>query len=220
MNTTDGHPGTWNDISVSEQDRFVQPIHDGTKFSDYVFELSEYCPDGNIKQVKYKGVWLIGDNGYTESWTCIQFPMKDPLTLMECRYSKWLESMRKDIECVFGRMKKRYLILKTGSRFKSIKSSDKVFKTVCALHNRRLIYEGLDKNWEGKESVLLKYHPEDFHQFPKPSHYQNGFNFDPYTVNGYRIVHEIPIEIFQQFLIQNFHIRFFNRDIKFPFRSK
>ena len=95
-------PATFNDITLSRDDTLLRDIQNGSKYSDYVFQLYEYGPTGEINTVNYKGVWLIGDNGYDSDWTCIQFPIKDPLTMIESRYSKWLESLRKDIECTFG----------------------------------------------------------------------------------------------------------------------
>jgi len=50
-------------------------------------------------------------------------------------WSWWLESMRKDVECTFGILKRRWQILMTGIRLHSSDSVTKVWKTCCALHN-------------------------------------------------------------------------------------
>lgn len=41
-------------------------------------------------------------------------PLKQPSTYPELRFSDWLESMRKDVECTFGILKGRFRLLKTG----------------------------------------------------------------------------------------------------------
>ena len=64
------------------------------------------------------------------------------------RFSEWLESMRKDVECFFGILKGRFKILRYGFRFQKITLCDKLFLTCCALHNLLLAEDGLDKNWK------------------------------------------------------------------------
>lgn len=62
---------------------------------------------GQIVKKKYRGAWLIVDNGYIQWPTCIP-PLKEVTTYAELRWSKWLESMRKDVECCFGILKGRW----------------------------------------------------------------------------------------------------------------
>ena len=45
----------------------------------------------------------------------------------EIRWSKWLESMRKDIECTFGILKGRWRILKAGVRIRGVDGVDDVW---------------------------------------------------------------------------------------------
>jgi hypothetical protein len=47
------------------------------------------------------------------------------------RWSKWIESLRKDVECVFGILKKRFMVLKYALRFRDIETIGKVFRTCC-----------------------------------------------------------------------------------------
>ena len=105
LHSTNGHPGTYNDQSLQEEDVFLRCVKDGRKYSDLQFELYEMNSDGCVYKKPYKGAWFIVDNGYKE-WTCLQPPLKDHLNQNETRYSQWLESMRKDVECTFGMLKK------------------------------------------------------------------------------------------------------------------
>ena len=53
-------------------------------------------------------------------------------------FSARVESVRKDVECVFGIMKKRWKILDHGIRFSDMQVVEKVFTVCCMLHNNML----------------------------------------------------------------------------------
>ena len=147
MYTTRGHPSRWNDKTLQRFDTFGLRLRDGTAFSDHVFELYEYASNGNVVAVKYRGAWLLSDNGYLR-WSTTIPPFKDPHTRAQTRFSEWLESMRKDVECTFGILKGRFRILKTGIRLHSLESVDAIWGTCCALHNYLLQKDGLLDGWE------------------------------------------------------------------------
>jgi Plant transposon protein len=54
---------------------------------------------GNIK--REKGLYLIVDGGY-HKWKCLQCPFKHTSKSAEALWSRWVESVRKDVECTFG----------------------------------------------------------------------------------------------------------------------
>ena len=87
------------------------------------------------------------DNGYL-TWSTTIPPIKNAVTYKSIRFSEWLESMRKDVECTFGILKGRFCILRYGIRLRSIKKCDEIWKTCCALHNRLLFIDGLHKHWD------------------------------------------------------------------------
>ena len=147
LGTTMGHPGTWNDKTLILFDQLIMDVKKGKAYADYEFELYEHKVNGNIETVKYGGVWFMVDNGYL-SWSCTVPPDNNGKTYEVIRFSEWLESMRKDVECLFGIMKGRFSILRYGFRFHSITNCDKMWLTCCALHNLLLKEDGLDKNWE------------------------------------------------------------------------
>ena len=104
--------------------------------------------NGKVVAVTYKGVWIVVDNGY-HNWSTTVPPFTRTGYQDEIRWSEWLESMRKDVECTFGILKGRWRILKTGVRLHDTASVDKIWLTCCALHNMRLEVDGLDKEWDG-----------------------------------------------------------------------
>jgi hypothetical protein len=65
------------------------------------------------------------------------------------QWLKWIESMRKDIECTFGILKGRWRILKSGVRISGVVNIDKVWFTCCALHNWLLEIVRLNGQWRG-----------------------------------------------------------------------
>jgi len=151
LGTTKGHPARWNDKSLVKFDEIAMDLHEGKgPMKDLEFELYDYEEeeDGTktVKKVKYKGAWLLVDNGYM-NWGVTIPPMKCTDTKMQWRFSKWLESMRKDVECTFGIMKGRWRILKSGIRLHGTDSADKTWMTCCALHNWLLVIDGLDEKW-------------------------------------------------------------------------
>jgi hypothetical protein len=147
LSTTSGHPARWNDKTLMLFDSFISGLHDGGILSDVSFVLQERDEEGKIVEVSYKGAWLIVDNGYLH-WSCAVPPFKDSVFYQQIRWSEWVESMRKDVECTFGIMKGRFRVLKTGVRLHSIEATDKIWLTCCALHNFLLEADGLDEQWE------------------------------------------------------------------------
>ena len=231
LGTTCGHPGTWNDKTIVMFDHLIRGVHEGELFSDNEFTLLELNDDGEETEITYKGAWFIVDNGYL-NWSCTVPPMKHPVTYEEIRFSEWLESMRKDVECTFGIIKKRFSILKTGIRLGSIEQSDKVWRTCCALHNLLLFHDGLDKNWDTgkrmnpsnrKVNEVIPFALQRLTSNDKSSSnhtkYEKNF-FNKYSLGGKRVVSKLPLEIFQERLIHHFDIRFKNNDIKWPQRKK
>jgi hypothetical protein len=86
------------------------------------------------------------DNGYL-CWPTTVPPMKDAITYDDIQFSKWLERMRKYVECAFGILKGRFRILKTGVRVHGVEATDKIWLTCCALHNFVLEADGLNEQW-------------------------------------------------------------------------
>lgn len=129
-------------------DAFVRGIHDGNALDDAEFQLYERRCDGTTVLVMYKGAYVISDNGYLR-WAATIPPYKTTGKMSEVRWSRWVESMRKDVECTFGILKGRWRILKTGIRVHGVDVVDQIWLTCCALHNWLLEEDGLDQPWDG-----------------------------------------------------------------------
>ena len=141
-----GHPARFNDKTLIRYDDFVSAIKLGCYDDTYEFQLYDYNEHGNEVIVKYKGCWLIVDNGYLK-WSVTVPPLKKSDLKDEIRFSEWLESIRKDVECAFGILKGRWRVLKYGIKLHGIGNCDKIWLTCCAMHNMLLEVDGLSDRW-------------------------------------------------------------------------
>ena len=130
-------------------------IHDSSVLDDTEFELLAWSKDGEVKLLRFSGAYLIVDNGYL-NWSCTAPPFGVSNNIDEIRWTKWLESMRKDVECTFGILKGRWRILKSGVRTYGVDSVDHVWFTCCALHNWLLEVDGFSKKWVGGVQNLTR----------------------------------------------------------------
>ena len=147
LHTTNGGPGRWNDQTMVRLDNFIMGIRESTILGENTFELLSRDGDGTVRNVTYSGVYLLVDNGYLD-WSCTVPPMTMTNKISEIRWSKWVESMRKDVECTFGILKGRFRILKAGIHLLGVMKVDDVWKTCCALHNWLLDIDGISAVWQ------------------------------------------------------------------------
>jgi len=162
LHVTSGFPARWNDKTIVKFDQLINNIKNDKLCEKMIFKLFEKMDDGTIVEVSYAGAWLICDNGYLH-WPMLVPPFKMSSNRMEIRFSEWLESIRKNVECTFGILKQRWRILKTGIRIHSLEIADKIFKTCCALHNFLLDADGVDMPWEGEHKC--DYEDNDFEDY-------------------------------------------------------
>ena len=235
--STTGHPATWNDKTLVLFDPLLTKVKDRKLHENYEFRLYEHDRSGNIVEVCYVGVWFIVDNGYL-AWSCTVPPVKDGITYKAIRFSEWLESMRKDIECTFGIVKGRFAILRYGTRLHSIAKCDQLWLTCLALHNLLIEVDGLAKNWEqgfpSDWEVISKNFDtridtpfaitklnrslagDDTTETPDVVNSETTDSYEKYTINGKRIVAKMPLNVFRNCLINHFDIRFKMNTIEWP----
>jgi len=125
--------GTRNDKSIVRRDHNVHAVC--TSWYSTV-EWEYFTIDGEIRTDV--GYYLICDNGYLQWPTSICPYMHADKTSMEGYFSTNLESVRKDVECIFGIIKKRWRVLDHGFKFRSMEICEKIFFTCCCLHNEML----------------------------------------------------------------------------------
>ena len=69
--------------------------------------------DENGREVYVKGAYLIADGGFLKIGVFMD-PSHQRWGIEEVRWSEFLESVRKDVECFFGILKSRFRILRHG----------------------------------------------------------------------------------------------------------
>jgi hypothetical protein len=78
-------------------DKFVRGMYEGTHLNDIKFVLLEEDASEKIVEQRYKGAWLIVDNGYLK-WATTIPPFKHTVNQRKICWSQWLEAMRKDVD--------------------------------------------------------------------------------------------------------------------------
>ena len=105
LGTTFSHLGIFNDKTLVLLSELLRGVFEGNFFSNYEFTLHELSKNNIVIIVAYQGTWFVADNGYL-NWSCTIPPIKNPMSYEEIRFSEWIESIRKDIECTFSILKK------------------------------------------------------------------------------------------------------------------
>lgn len=136
--------GTDNDKTISHSDAAIRRIRqDGDILKDSSFTY--YKSDGSEGEAT--GLFYICDGGYN-SWIQLVAPFKhEPEGKPPALWSNHIESVRKDIECVFGILKRRFLILKHPVRLQGMDIISDLFVACGVLHNMLIDWDGND-DWE------------------------------------------------------------------------
>lgn len=134
-----GQPGARNDKAIVRLDQLVLTVKEGRLYGDVVFMVRTVS---GLKTIK--GLYMITDGGY-HKWRCLQSTDKHASLEAAVLFSKRMESVRKDVECVFGILKKRFTLLSSHIQLQTIEEIDSVFFTCCTLHNMLLADDGWDQ---------------------------------------------------------------------------
>ena len=145
--------GTWNDKSISRCDKVFDLFRKNEGSFLATVKWSVFMDRSCSDKLRFLGAYLICDGGYHD-WPCLVCPYKHqiPGTSIES-WSKNVESVRKDIECIFGILKKRFLFLKHPIRLHCPDKIHRAFVTCCVLHNILLDYDGYE-NWNYTEADI------------------------------------------------------------------
>jgi hypothetical protein len=143
--TTTGHYGAASDRTIVKFDGFVQQVRLDKKYTTAEFELQV----GPKEWITEKGVYLLVDGGY-HKWRIMQCPIKHTTDIDQIRWSEFAESIRKDVECSFGILKKRFQLLKNGINWHHKNDIDNAVFSCVTLHNMLHEFDGYDERWENE----------------------------------------------------------------------
>ena len=120
-------------------------MNDGAIPDDFGFLLLERGKNGNVVETTYKRFWFMVGNSCL-NWSSTSPQAKDGTSYKVIRFSEWLESMRKDVECTFSILKGSLSILQHVLRLEKVLHCDQTWLTCCALCNLSLHVDGLHEN--------------------------------------------------------------------------
>jgi hypothetical protein len=157
--STIGHPGGRNDLTTSRTDELLEAVREDPFFKNRKFKL--IGRDGIAFEVD--GVWVLCDGGY-HKWRVMQCPLKvqNLFHKDEIEWARRLESIRKDVECLFGIIKARFRILKLPllcSGKNGHEKAQNIFFACCMLHNMLLEDDKLmdweeQVDWDGVDGLF------------------------------------------------------------------
>lgn len=136
MSATHSAPGTRNDKLLVRSDPLSLALKNG-RFANVSYEL--IGPDGAVRRLC--DPYLIVDGGY-HRWRHLICGYGRSFDDKEAAFTKRLTSVRKDVECAFGILKRRFRILKIPLQFQKAVTIDAVFRTCLVLHNLTLVADG------------------------------------------------------------------------------
>ena len=131
--------------TIVKFDGFVQKVRSEKRYTNAEYELQI----GPNKWIREKGVYLLVDGGY-HKWRIMQCPIKHTAEMDEIRWSEFAESIRKDVECSFGILKKRFQLLKVGINWHKKTDIDNAVFSCVILHNMLHEFDGYDERWENE----------------------------------------------------------------------
>lgn len=133
---TDGFIGTAPDSVIVLNDEYCKAIASGM-YKDVEFSL--YDVDGHW--TTFHGAYLIANNGYSDRWI-FRKPMNNAVDTRSVYWSEFLESVRKDVECTFGVLKRRFMFLIKPIEYHTAEVLTAAMKTACTIHNLLLAWDG------------------------------------------------------------------------------
>ena len=77
----------------------------------------------------------------------MQCPIKHTTEVDKIRWSEFAESIRKDVECSFGILKKRFQLLKIGINWHKKTDIDNAVFSCVTLHNMLHEFDGYEERW-------------------------------------------------------------------------
>lgn len=145
--------GSVNDATAVNFVPLVVEMRNGQRYADLLYDCPIVRKVDNVEKrdvIRMQGAWIIADNGYHTRWSQLMSGKMAPSSTVELFVTNVMTSWRKDVECVFGILKKRFLILKYGLRLRDIASIQSVILACAILHNMLLKFDGLHE-WEVRE---------------------------------------------------------------------
>ena len=136
--------GGRNDMTAAKYYQHISDLRDGKFTTKLVLHRNTVNGESSETIDSFKLFTLV-DGGY-HHWMSLMCGLKIPSTEAEGRYTAQMESVRKDVECAFGILKKRFLCLR-HILFQERYQIDKMVHTCVIIHNMLLKHDGYLDKW-------------------------------------------------------------------------
>lgn len=138
-------PGTINDKTSVKYSEFVTKLRNKELYDNVSYRL--YTSINEQDCITLSNCYLICDGGYLE-WPELITGFGASGDPVKYKFSDWVASVRKDVECCFGILKARFRFLKNVITLQKREDVENAFFVCCILHNLILECDGLDSMWE------------------------------------------------------------------------
>ena len=136
---------TINDKNSVKYSTFISDLNNKAIYKDLSYKVRTGLAEEDF--IELSNCYVIADGGYLE-WpaTITGYPGVSSVPA-EYKFTDWVASVRKDVECFFGILKKRFLFFKNPITLQNMEDIDNAFYTACIINNLILKHDGLDKLW-------------------------------------------------------------------------
>ena len=120
-----GAYGTINDKTIVKTDDAVEKVKSDSLFTEYSYAVEK--TDGS--RILTKCAYLVVDGGYLR-WKCLQCGLRSSSSADYAEWRKRLESIRKDVECYYGRLNQLFKIMRVPNIFTSKEKIDNMMFSI------------------------------------------------------------------------------------------
>lgn len=142
-----GYYGTINDKTSVKFSKFIDMLNKNELYRDISYKVRTGEADESF--IELCSWYVIADGGYL-NWRSIMCGYPPTTDRNKYKFTDWVASVRKDVECFFGILKQRFRWFKCPIRLQNKEDIDNAFITACIIHNMILKHDGLNKLWENK----------------------------------------------------------------------
>lgn len=150
-------PGTINDKTSVKSSEFIRKLRSREIYNNVSYRIRTGILPNDF--INLSSCYVICDGGYLD-WEVLITGFQESGNPIKYKFTDWIASVRKDVECFFGILKLRFRFLKNTVTLQKREDIDNAFVVCCMLNNLILSHDGLDTLWE--DDVNWKYVNPDF----------------------------------------------------------
>lgn len=139
-----------NDKIAVKSNLFIRDLKNKSIYVDVVYKIR--TGENENDYIESSACYVIADGGYIRVPQILSGFPSGSLDRTAYKFNDWLESVRKDVECFFGILKKRFRILKNATNLHSVKSVHYLFVACCILHNMILSIDEENIDWDAENN--------------------------------------------------------------------